>query len=239
MRTKFGVSIIFAVALAAALPSNSMAQSSSSSAVRQTPAAAPSADQAQVSQPEQGVNWQGVGVGAGTLAANVLYIPAKLVYGVLGGIGGGAGYALTGGNQQVANTIWRSSLGGDYVVTPDMLTGKQPVHFSGPTQTEPPSPAASAPVTSRVASAPVGSGIPVTASSGRSSSSYTTSGAMTAPATHPMDSGAGPIRSSSLSSTSIGSSGDGSLSGSSASKYSAPKSASSSAKPVVPDTSIE
>lgn len=217
MRTKFGVSVIFAIAFAAALPSRTMAQSSSSGAVRQAPAAALSTDQAQISQPQQGgVNWQGVGVGAGTLAANVLYIPAKLVYGVLGGIGGGAGYALTGGNQQVANTIWRSSLGGDYVVTPDMLTGKQPVHFSGPTQTEPVSPAAIAPVTSRVGSAP---------------------------ATHPMDSGAGPIRGSTLSSTSIGSSGSGSLSGSGAARYSstAPssKSVSSSAKPVGPDTSIE
>jgi len=243
MRKKFGVSIIFAVALAAALPSHSMAQSSSSGAMRQAPAATSPTDQAQVSQPAQGVNWQGVGVGAGTLAANVLYIPAKLVYGILGGIGGGAGYALTGGNQQVANTIWRSSLGGDYVVTPDMLTGKQPVHFSGPTQTEPPSPAASAPVTSRAASAPAGAGVPATTSSGRSSSSYANSSAMTAPATHPMDSGAGPIRSSSLSSTSIGSSGGGSFSGSSASRYSSPapaaKSTSSSAKAVVPDTSIE
>lgn len=236
MRTKFGVSIIFATALAAALPSHSMAQSSSGS-VRQAPAAAPSTEQAQISQPPQGVNWQGVGVGAGTLAANVVYIPAKLVYGILGGIGGGAGYALTGGNQQVANTIWRSSLGGDYVVTPDMLTGKQALHFSGPTETEPS--AANAPVTNRVASAPAGAGVPAATSSGGTSASYTNSSAMMAPATHPMDSGAGPIRGSTLSSTSIGSSGSGSLSGSGASKYAAPKSASSSARPVVPDTSIE
>ncbi len=226
MRTKFGVSIIiFAVALAAALPAHTMAQSPPSGAVRQAPAAASSADQAQVSQPQQGVNWQGVGVGAGALAANVIYIPAKLVYGILGGIGGGAGYALTGGNQQVANTIWRSSLGGDYVVTPDMLTGKQPVHFSGPTQTEPTSPAAAGPATSRVVSSP--------------GQSYANSGTMTAPVAHPMDSGAGPIHSSTLSSTSIGSSGDGSLSGASRYSASAPKATSSSAKPVVPDTSIE
>jgi hypothetical protein len=66
-----------------------------------------------------------------------LYIPAKLVYGILGGIGGGAGYLLTGGNTQVSDTIWRSSLGGDYVVTPDMIKGDQPVHFSGPTETAP------------------------------------------------------------------------------------------------------
>jgi hypothetical protein len=93
-----------------------------------------------VPQPDQGgVNWKGVGAGAGTLASNIFYIPAKLVYGILGGVAGGAGYALTGGNKQVADTIWRSSLGGDYVVTPDMVSGKEPVHFSGPTETSPPS----------------------------------------------------------------------------------------------------
>src|SRR6202049_3996968 len=95
-------------------------------------------NQAQVSQPpDDNVNWKGVGVGAGTVAGNIFYVPAKLVYGIVGGITGGASYVLTGGNTQTANTIWRSSLGGDYVLTPDMITGQQPVHFSGPTPTRP------------------------------------------------------------------------------------------------------
>jgi len=94
--------------------------------------------QAQVPQPTDGnVNWKGVGIGAGTVAGNVLYVPAKLVYGILGGITGGASYLLTGGNTQTANTIWRSSLGGDYVLTPDMVSGQKPIHFSGPTLTVP------------------------------------------------------------------------------------------------------
>jgi len=93
---------------------------------------------AQVPQPDQGgVNWAGVGYGAGSLVTNVLYIPAKLVYAIFGGIVGGGAWCLTGGNTQTANTIWRSSLGGDYVVTPDMLAGKEPIHFSGPTETAP------------------------------------------------------------------------------------------------------
>jgi hypothetical protein len=82
---------------------------------------------------ESELTWKSVGSGVGAAASNVVYVPAKLVYGTLGGIFGGAGYALTGGNQRVANTIWRSSLGGDYIITPDMVTGKAPVHFSGPT----------------------------------------------------------------------------------------------------------
>ena len=105
-----------------------------SSAFAQTSTSASS----QVPQPDQGgVNWAGVGYGAGSLATNILYIPAKLVYALFGGIVGGGAWCLTGGNTQTANTIWRSSLGGDYVVTPDMLAGKEPIHFSGPTETAP------------------------------------------------------------------------------------------------------
>ncbi|HXN87672.1 MAG TPA: hypothetical protein VN867_16480 [Candidatus Binataceae bacterium] len=110
-----------------------------SNAVAQTSApATSSAPNSQVPQPDQGgVNWQGVGYGTGSLLTNILYIPAKLVYAILGGLIGGGAWLVTAGNGQTADTIWRSSLGGDYVVTPDMLAGKEPLHFSGPTSTEP------------------------------------------------------------------------------------------------------
>ena len=45
---------------------------------------------------------------------------------------------VTAGNTQAANTVWRSSLGGDYVLTPQMVSGQQPINFSGPTNTPPP-----------------------------------------------------------------------------------------------------
>jgi hypothetical protein len=151
---------------------------------------------AQVAQPDQGgVNWKGVGVGAGTVAGNILYVPAKLVYGILGGIAGGAGYALTGGNQQVSDTIWRSSLGGDYVLTPGMITGKEPVHFSGPTRTaSTESPTGGDPAGNGLAFAPTGASAPPTAphSSSVSSSSIPPAGSAAA-VTHPIDSGAGPV----------------------------------------------
>jgi hypothetical protein len=86
---------------------------------------------------ESEVSWKSVGINVGAVASNVLYVPAKLVYGTLGGIAGGAGYALTGGDKRVADTIWRSALGGDYVITPDMVSGEEPVHFSGPTSMPP------------------------------------------------------------------------------------------------------
>src|ERR1700675_3711679 len=92
----------------------------------------------QVPQPaDNNVNWPGAGYGAGALVCNLLYIPAKLVYALLGGIVGGGTYLITAGNQQAANTVWRSALGGDYVVTPQMLAGQQPINFSGPTDTPP------------------------------------------------------------------------------------------------------
>jgi hypothetical protein len=138
----------------------------------------------QVPQPDQSssVNWKGVGVGAGTVVGNVLYMPAKLLYGIGGGIVGGAGYLLTGGNSQVSNTIWRSSLGGDYVLTPDMVAGKQPVHFSGPTDTAPQSNANDG------GTAVANTGYPTSSTLAPSSSINS--------APHPIDNGAGPVGSS-------------------------------------------
>jgi len=139
--------LLVAIAATVAMALPAMAQTSSTTA--QTSAGSigvgnQQASQAQVPQPSDGdVNWKGVGIGAGTVAGNVLYVPAKLVYGILGGITGGASYLLTGGNTQTANTIWRSSLGGDYVLTPDMVAGQKPIHFSGPTMSTPPATAAS------------------------------------------------------------------------------------------------
>ena len=185
MRIKARTIMTLALGIALTMPVGAMAQSGSEQG---SPA------NAQVPQPDQGgVNWQGVGVGAGTLAGNVFYIPAKLVYGILGGIAGGAGYALTGGNKQVADTIWRSSLGGDYVLTPDMISGKEPVHFSGPTSTAP-SMQSSAADAGAVAAAPAPAQISAPSAPSTSSSLYAaTPPAPSSSASHPIDSGAGPV----------------------------------------------
>jgi hypothetical protein len=158
--------------------------------------------QAQVPQPpDNSVNWKGVGIGAGTVAGNIFYVPAKVVYGILGGITGGASYVLTGGNTQTANTIWRSSLGGDYVLTPDMVAGQKPVHFSGPTLTPPePAPSASsgAPAGSSAmnstAMQPGLSARTASADAGGSVSSAPIAGSTTTSTTaQPADHGTGPI----------------------------------------------
>lgn len=166
--TRIGV-----VIMVAALMLPLAAQAQDSSGVGSNP---------QVPQPEEssGVNWKGVGVGAGTVVGNIFYMPAKLLYGIGGGLVGGAGYLMTGGNKQVSNTIWRSSLGGDYVLTPNMVAGKQPVHFSGPTST--------APETSSNAEGPT-----VANSSYSSTSTLPPSQPVTAAPPHRIDNGAGPV----------------------------------------------
>jgi hypothetical protein len=82
------------------------------------------------------IHWNDPGVGVTAIIGNVFYVPAKLAYVVLGGIAGGAAYLVTGMNPRPANRIWRSSLGGDYVLTPEMITGRDPIHFMGPVSSE-------------------------------------------------------------------------------------------------------
>jgi len=69
--------------------------------------------------------------GWGSLAAisNLGYIPAKLVYSVLGGVTGGLAYGLTLGDLDTAQNVWTTSMGGTYVLTPRNLRGEDPVAF--------------------------------------------------------------------------------------------------------------
>ncbi|HTY54242.1 MAG TPA: hypothetical protein VMB26_03525 [Candidatus Binataceae bacterium] len=190
--------LVTTIAIAAAAPLSAFAQTANP----------PPASTSQVPQPQNGgVDWNGVGIGAATLGANVLYIPAKFVYGILGGITGGAGWAVTGGNTQVSNTIWRSSLGGDYVLTPGMIRGDDPIHFSGPTTTAGGNTTSVAPGNTSSSGSTTGgysasapssvtassSSAPATSSSAPMSVVPSNSSASAQPA-QPIDNGAGPVR---------------------------------------------
>ncbi len=72
------------------------------------------------------------GIGTATVAANVFYIPAKLTYATLGGITGGLAYLLTGTNREVAERVWKPSMGGDYVVKWQHIQRKETLYFSAP-----------------------------------------------------------------------------------------------------------
>lgn len=74
------------------------------------------------------------GYGVGAFFTNLVYMPAKFVYATLGGITGGFAYVLTGFNFNVGKSVWVPSTGGDYVITPAMLRGDDPIYFSGTTR---------------------------------------------------------------------------------------------------------
>jgi hypothetical protein len=75
--------------------------------------------------------WSMVGWGALTGLSNLVYIPAKLAYAVLGGVTGGLALGLTGGDVDTATGIWKPSLGGDYFLTPGMIQGEESFSFAG------------------------------------------------------------------------------------------------------------
>jgi hypothetical protein len=189
-RSRFAASVIAAI-LTFFFAAEVMAQTAP--APQAQASAATSATQ--VPQGESGVNWPGAGYGAAALFGNLLYLPAKLVYAVLGGIVGGGTWLVTAGNTQAADTVWRSALGGDYVLTPQMIAGEQPINFSGPTEIPPPPPAETADASA--AAAPAGGVQPITpipAPSAAASTSTSYSSGM-----HPLDSGSGPVNSKSAS----------------------------------------
>jgi hypothetical protein len=71
------------------------------------------------------------GWGSLTMLTNVIYMPAKLCYAALGGVTGGLALALTAGDMETAETVWVTTMGGTYVVTPGMLRGEESIAFSG------------------------------------------------------------------------------------------------------------
>lgn len=75
--------------------------------------------------------WTQAGLGLLSIAASIVYAPAKIIYGGLGLVTGGSGWILTGGDSEVAHRIFTPSLRGTYVLTPRHLTGADPIHFVG------------------------------------------------------------------------------------------------------------
>jgi len=61
----------------------------------------------------------------------LVYGPVKLVYATGGLIVGAFAWAFTAGDTQVATKVFTRSLRGNYVVTPDHLTGERELIFIG------------------------------------------------------------------------------------------------------------
>jgi len=92
---------------------------------------ASASDQASNNQNESTAN--ALGLGLGSIVTSFFYAPVKVAYAALGGVTGGMGWALTGGDNEVATRVFRPSMRGTYVLTPDHLTGNSPIHFVGAT----------------------------------------------------------------------------------------------------------
>jgi hypothetical protein len=66
-----------------------------------------------------------------TVLANVVYVPAKALFAASGAVTSGITYLVTAGSREPAGVVWRSAVDGDYVLTPEMIEGNEPVHFVG------------------------------------------------------------------------------------------------------------
>ncbi len=78
-----------------------------------------------------GSYWSDAGYGTLATLGNILYMPAKVVYAGVGLLTGSLAYVLTAGDGDIAQSVWSPSLGGTYVITPEMLRGEQEIFFSG------------------------------------------------------------------------------------------------------------
>lgn len=130
---RFG-SVAAAAAMGAVLLGASVARAQDDGYYAPEPVGEEPADHATVTDDGTGGDgdtWSQVGWGALTVASNLVYVPAKLVYAGLGGLTGGMALGLTGGDMTTAKQIWEPSLGGDYFLTPDMVQGQEGVSFAG------------------------------------------------------------------------------------------------------------
>ncbi len=90
--------------------------------------AAPATDAPE--EPATAEPWPSGAAIAGGVAANLFYVPAKLLYAGLGAVTGAAAMVLSL-DRGVANDIWARSLGGDYFVTAKHVSGEDSLAFAG------------------------------------------------------------------------------------------------------------
>lgn len=83
------------------------------------------------SSPSNLASPEAAGLQAACWALTVPYGAAKMAYAIGGGIVGGLAWAITGGNMEVAKSIWIPSMTGEYIVQPQHLTGEKHLYFVG------------------------------------------------------------------------------------------------------------
>ena len=68
----------------------------------------------------------------GAVLTNIVYVPFKLVYSIVGGVTGVLTYVVTLGDVESTQKIWDDACRGTYIVTPAMMEGKEEIHLRGP-----------------------------------------------------------------------------------------------------------
>ena len=63
--------------------------------------------------------------GMNSCLLSLLYSPLKVHVSLLVGLVGGLAYPLSGFNANVSKKIWSTSMGGTYLITENILTGKE------------------------------------------------------------------------------------------------------------------
>lgn len=90
-----------------------------------SPAQSPPSLPSNLSSPEA------AGLQAASWALTIPYGAAKMAYAIGGGMVGGLAWVVTGGNMEVAKSVWIPSMTGHYIVQPQNLTGEKHLYFVG------------------------------------------------------------------------------------------------------------
>ena len=74
---------------------------------------------------------EAAGLQAACWALTIPYGAVKMAYAIGGGMVGGLAWAITGGNMEVAKSVWIPSMTGEYIIQPQHLTGEKHLYFVG------------------------------------------------------------------------------------------------------------
>jgi hypothetical protein len=70
-------------------------------------------------------------VGVGSAVCTLVYSPVKVAYAASGLVVTGLAFLWSFGDTDVTGTLWRTTVGGDYVITPSHLEGRRDIRFTG------------------------------------------------------------------------------------------------------------
>jgi len=72
-----------------------------------------------------------IGAGVGSVVGSAVYFPFKASFCILGGVSSGFAYLFSG--TKAAETVAGTTCRGTWAITPNVVKGKETVHFTGKT----------------------------------------------------------------------------------------------------------